>query len=50
MFQVISIITTTGYSTENLGEWPVMLPIMAIFFPAWAAVSALPRAVSRRCA
>ncbi|MCB1707413.1 MAG: TrkH family potassium uptake protein [Halioglobus sp.] len=32
VFQVISIITTTGYSTENLGEWPVMLPIMAIFF------------------
>ena len=32
VFQVISIITTTGYSTENLGEWPLMLPIMAIFF------------------
>jgi trk/ktr system potassium uptake protein len=32
VFQVISIITTTGYSTENLGEWPAVLPIMAIFF------------------
>ncbi len=32
IFQVISIITTTGYSTENLGKWPVVLPIMAIFF------------------
>lgn len=32
IFQVLSIITTTGYSTENLGEWPVVLPIMAIFF------------------
>jgi len=32
VFQVISIITTTGYSTENLGEWPQVLPIMAIFF------------------
>ena len=32
VFQVISIITTTGYSTENLALWPVMLPIMAIFF------------------
>ncbi len=32
VFQVISIITTTGYSTENLALWPAMLPIMAIFF------------------
>lgn len=32
IFQVLSIITTTGYSTENLGEWPIVLPIMAIFF------------------
>lgn len=32
VFQVISIITTTGYSTENLALWPIMLPIMAIFF------------------
>jgi len=31
-FQVISIITTTGYSTENLSLWPAFLPIMAIFF------------------
>tara|TARA_R110002124_G_scaffold82281_3_gene216072 strand:+ start:954 stop:2402 length:1449 start_codon:yes stop_codon:yes gene_type:complete len=32
VFQVLSIITTTGYSTENLAAWPVALPIMAIFF------------------
>lgn len=32
IFQVLSIITTTGYSTENLAAWPVALPIMAIFF------------------
>lgn len=32
VFQVISIITTTGYSTENLSIWPAFLPIMAIFF------------------
>jgi len=32
VFQVISIITTTGYSTENLSLWPAFLPIMAIFF------------------
>lgn len=32
VFQVISIITTTGYSTENLATWPLALPIMAIFF------------------
>ena len=31
-FQVMSIITTTGYSTENLAAWPIALPIMAIFF------------------
>lgn len=32
IFQVLSIITTTGYSTENLAAWPIALPIMAIFF------------------
>jgi trk system potassium uptake protein TrkH len=32
VFQVISIITTTGYSTENLNLWPAFLPILAIFF------------------
>ncbi|MFV8818919.1 TrkH family potassium uptake protein [Haliea sp. E17] len=32
VFQVISIITTTGYSTENLAVWPIAIPIMAIFF------------------
>lgn len=32
VFQVLSIITTTGYSTENLAQWPIALPIMAIFF------------------
>jgi trk system potassium uptake protein TrkH len=32
VFQVLSIITTTGYSTENLAAWPMALPIMAIFF------------------
>ena len=32
VFQVMSIITTTGYSTENLATWPLALPIMAIFF------------------
>jgi len=32
IFQVISIITTTGYSTENLAVWPATLPILAIFF------------------
>ncbi|MCB1705645.1 MAG: TrkH family potassium uptake protein [Halioglobus sp.] len=32
VFQVLSIITTTGFSTENLAAWPVALPIMAIFF------------------
>ena len=31
-FQVLSIITTTGYSTGNLATWPIALPIMAIFF------------------
>lgn len=32
VFQVLSIITTTGYSTGNLATWPIALPIMAIFF------------------
>lgn len=32
IFQVLSIITTTGYSTENLAAWPAFLPILAIFF------------------
>lgn len=32
IFQVLSIITTTGYSTGNLAAWPIVLPIMAIFF------------------
>ncbi len=32
IFQVLSIITTTGYSTENLAMWPIFLPVMAIFF------------------
>ncbi len=32
IFQVISIITTTGYSTENVSVWPPTLPILAIFF------------------
>lgn len=32
VFQVLSIITTTGFSTGNLAEWPIALPIMAIFF------------------
>jgi trk system potassium uptake protein TrkH len=32
VFQVLSIITTTGYSTEKLASWPIVLPIMAIFF------------------
>lgn len=32
IFQVLSIITTTGYSTANLATWPIALPIMAIFF------------------
>ncbi len=32
VFQVISIITTTGYSTEKLSVWPATLPILAIFF------------------
>ncbi|TGD72811.1 potassium transporter [Mangrovimicrobium sediminis] len=32
VFQVISIITTTGYSTENVSVWPAELPILAIFF------------------
>lgn len=32
IFQVLSIITTTGFSTGNLSVWPIALPIMAIFF------------------
>ena len=32
VFQVLSIITTTGYSTGNLSVWPIALPIMAVFF------------------
>lgn len=32
VFQVLSIITTTGFSTGNLSVWPIALPIMAIFF------------------
>lgn len=32
VFQVLSIITTTGYSTESVAGWPIALPIMAIFF------------------
>lgn len=32
IFQVLSIITTTGYSTGNLSVWPIALPIMAVFF------------------
>jgi trk system potassium uptake protein TrkH len=31
-FNVISIVTTTGFSTASLGQWPLALPIMAIFF------------------
>jgi len=32
IFQVVSIVTTTGYSTEYLATWPTVLPVMAIFF------------------
>ncbi|NQX87202.1 MAG: potassium transporter [Halioglobus sp.] len=32
IFQVLSIITTTGYSSGNVSGWPIALPIMAIFF------------------
>jgi trk system potassium uptake protein TrkH len=32
LFQVVSIVTTTGYSTEYLATWPTVLPVMAIFF------------------
>jgi trk system potassium uptake protein TrkH len=32
IFQVLSIITTTGYSSGNVSGWPLALPIMAIFF------------------
>jgi trk system potassium uptake protein TrkH len=31
-FHVMSIVTTTGFSTANLALWPLALPIMAIFF------------------
>ena len=30
-FQTISIITSTGYTTENFAEWPVLLPVLLIF-------------------
>lgn len=30
-FQVISIITTTGFTTANFAEWPLFLPILLIY-------------------
>ena len=30
-FQVISIITSTGFTTENFSTWPSLLPIMLIY-------------------
>jgi trk system potassium uptake protein len=32
VFHVMSIVTTTGFSTPNLALWPLVLPILAIFF------------------
>jgi len=30
-FQTISVITSTGYTTENFAAWPSMLPVLLIF-------------------
>lgn len=30
-FQTISIITSTGYTTENFSQWPSFLPVLLIF-------------------
>lgn len=30
-FQTISIITSTGYTTENFAQWPSLLPVLLIF-------------------
>jgi trk system potassium uptake protein TrkH len=30
-FQTISVITSTGYTTENFAQWPVFLPVLLIF-------------------
>jgi len=32
VFQALSILTTTGFSTERLSEWPVALSTIVIFF------------------
>lgn len=31
VFQVVSMITTTGYSTSNYAYWPVFVPVLLIF-------------------
>lgn len=30
-FQVVSVITTTGYGTDNFSAWPLFLPVLLIF-------------------
>ncbi|MGD8926402.1 MAG: potassium transporter TrkG, partial [Thioalkalispiraceae bacterium] len=30
-FQTVSIITSTGYLTENFAAWPIFLPVLLIF-------------------
>jgi len=32
LFQVVSIATTTGFTTVNYAEWPSVLPFMLLFF------------------
>jgi trk/ktr system potassium uptake protein len=31
LFTVVSVITSTGFSTENFSTWPLMLPVLMIF-------------------
>ncbi len=31
LFQTVSVITTTGYGTEDFSQWPLNLPILLIF-------------------
>ncbi len=38
-FNAVSIITTTGYSNENYGAWPLFLPVLLLFFANFTSCS-----------
>ncbi|MFT7299743.1 MAG: trk system potassium uptake protein TrkH [Porticoccus sp.] len=37
VFQLVSIMTTTGFSTDNFSSWPSFLPFLLIFFSFFGA-------------